>query len=47
MLIWKATCHEALGYLTGRGESEVIPAVLTDIEAIAELVAVAKKKEEA
>ena len=35
--IWRATCHEMYGWITGRGESEVIAKTVTDVEAIASL----------
>lgn len=38
MLIWRATCDEALAYFTNRGESEVVPVEVYDVEAVAELV---------
>lgn len=36
--IWKATCHEMYGYLSGRGEREVLAKRLTDVEPVAALV---------
>ena len=41
--IWRATCHEMYGWITGRGESEVVAKTLTDVEPIS--VAVRERKQ--
>lgn len=38
--IWEATCERAYAYFNSRGEHEVVPMILTDIEPIAMLVPV-------
>lgn len=37
MVIWRDTMHEAHAYFNGRGEHEVVPRRITDIEAIQKL----------
>jgi hypothetical protein len=40
--IWQATCVSAFAYFNGRGEHEVVPNVLTDIEPVARLITTKK-----